>query len=69
MTADSLVTTDPAPNPSDTFDQEIGPDVTEIDDIERPSAVEIDPDTAAEKYRREPVEHSSCSPWLERGRN
>ncbi|ELY96317.1 arsenical pump-driving ATPase [Natrialba taiwanensis] len=51
-----LVTTDPAPNLSDIFGQQIGHDVTEIDDIERLSAIEIDPDTAAEEYRQETIE-------------
>ena len=43
-----LVTTDPAPNLSDIFGQEIGHEVTAIDDIDNLSAIEIDPDTAAE---------------------
>ncbi|WP_058828736.1 arsenical pump-driving ATPase [Haloferax sp. Q22] len=51
-----LVTTDPAPNLSDIFGQEIGHDVTTIDDIENLSAIEIDPDTAAEEYRQETIE-------------
>ena len=51
-----LVTTDPAPNLSDIFGQDIGHEVTAIDDIDRLSAIEIDPDTAAEEYRQETIE-------------
>jgi arsenite-transporting ATPase len=51
-----LVTTDPAPNLSDIFGQQIGHEVTEIDGIENLSAIEIDPDTAAEEYRQETIE-------------
>ncbi len=51
-----LVTTDPAPNLSDIFGQEIGHDVTAIDDIDNLSAIEIDPDQAAEEYRQETIE-------------
>ncbi|WP_248910619.1 arsenical pump-driving ATPase [Halocatena marina] len=51
-----LVTTDPAPNLSDIFGQEIGHEVTEIRDIDNLSAIEIDPDTAAEEYRQETIE-------------
>ncbi|GAA0454313.1 TRC40/GET3/ArsA family transport-energizing ATPase (plasmid) [Halococcus dombrowskii] len=51
-----LVTTDPAPNLSDIFEQEIGHSVTGIDGIENLSAIEIDPDTAAEQYRQETIE-------------
>jgi arsenite-transporting ATPase len=51
-----LVTTDPAPNLSDIFEQEIGHEVTAIDDIENLSAIEIDPDQAAEEYRQETIE-------------
>ncbi|TYL36116.1 arsenic-transporting ATPase [Natronococcus pandeyae] len=51
-----LVTTDPAPNLSDIFGQEIGHEVTAIDDIENLSAIEIDPDRAAEEYRQETIE-------------
>ncbi len=51
-----LVTTDPAPNLSDIFEQDIGHEVTEIDDIDSLSAIEIDPDTAAEEYRQETIE-------------
>ncbi|MBO4248979.1 TRC40/GET3/ArsA family transport-energizing ATPase (plasmid) [Halomicrobium sp. IBSBa] len=51
-----LVTTDPAPNLSDIFEQDIGHEVTEINDIDNLSAIEIDPDTAAEEYRQETIE-------------
>ncbi|MFD1640532.1 arsenical pump-driving ATPase [Halohasta litorea] len=51
-----LVTTDPAPNLSDIFGQEIGHEVTEIEDIDNLSAIEIDPDQAAEDYRQETIE-------------
>lgn len=51
-----LVTTDPAPNLSDIFDQQIGHEVTAIDGVENLSAIEIDPDTAAEEYRNETIE-------------
>jgi arsenite-transporting ATPase len=51
-----LVTTDPAPNLSDIFGQEIGHEVTAIDDIDNLSAIEIDPDQAAEDYRQETIE-------------
>lgn len=51
-----LVTTDPAPNLSDIFGQEIGHKVTEIRNIDNLSAIEIDPDTAAEEYRQETIE-------------
>ncbi|MFC7198244.1 arsenical pump-driving ATPase [Halospeciosus flavus] len=51
-----LVTTDPAPNLSDIFSQQIGHEVTEIEGIENLSAIEIDPDTAAEEYRQETIE-------------
>ncbi len=51
-----LVTTDPAPNLSDIFGQAIGHEVTAIDGIDNLSAIEIDPDTAAEEYRQETIE-------------
>ena len=51
-----LVTTDPAPNLSDIFGQNIGHEVTDIDNVENLSAIEIDPDTAAEEYRQETIE-------------
>jgi len=46
-----LVTTDPAPNLSDIFGQEIGHRVTAIDGVENLSAIEINPDAASEEYR------------------
>ncbi|MUV56916.1 arsenical pump-driving ATPase [Halogeometricum sp. CBA1124] len=51
-----LVTTDPAPNLSDIFDQNIGHEVTAIDEVENLAAIEIDPDAAAEEYRQETIE-------------
>ncbi|EMA40236.1 arsenite-activated ATPase ArsA [Halobiforma nitratireducens JCM 10879] len=51
-----LVTTDPAPNLGDIFDQSIGHDVTPIEGVENLSAMEIDPDRAAEEYRQETLE-------------
>src|SRR6056297_41939 len=50
-----LVTTDPAPNLSDIFGQEIGHEVTDIDGVDNLSAIEIYPDTAAEEYRQETI--------------
>jgi len=46
-----LVTTDPAPNLSDIFGQEIGHKITPINGVENLSAIEINPDTAAREYR------------------
>ncbi len=46
-----LVTTDPAPNLSDIFGQEIGHHITRIHGMENLSAIEIDPDEASEEYR------------------
>jgi len=46
----------PAPNLSDIFGQEIGHEVTEIDGVDNLSAIEIDPDVAAEEYRQETIE-------------
>jgi arsenite-transporting ATPase len=46
-----LVTTDPAPNLSDIFGQEIGPKVTPIKGVESLRSIEIDPDVASEEYR------------------
>ncbi len=46
-----LVTTDPAPNLGDIFNQEIGHKITAIDGIENLFAIEIDPDTASDNYR------------------
>ena len=51
-----LVTTDPAPNLSDIFGQEIGHEVTDIEGVDTLSAIEIDPDAAAEEYRQETIE-------------
>lgn len=46
-----LVTTDPAPNLSDIFGQQIGHKLTSINGIENLSAIEINPDVASEEYR------------------
>ena len=46
-----LVTTDPAPNLSDIFNQEVGHRVTKINNIQNLSAIEIDPDVASQEYR------------------
>lgn len=46
-----LVTTDPAPNLSDIFGQDIGHKITPINSIENLNAIEINPDTAFEEYR------------------
>ena len=46
-----LVTTDPAPNLSDIFNQKIGGQVTPIRGMSNLSAIEIDPDEASEAYR------------------
>ena len=46
-----LVTTDPAPNLSDIFGQEIGSKITRINGIDNLSSIEINPDVASEEYR------------------
>jgi arsenite/tail-anchored protein-transporting ATPase len=46
-----LVTTDPAPNLSDIFSQEIGHHVTPMKAQENLHAIEIDPDISSEEYR------------------
>jgi arsenite-transporting ATPase len=51
-----LVTTDPAPNLSDIFDQSIGHAVTPIEGVDHLSAIEIDPDEAAAEYRERTLE-------------
>jgi arsenite-transporting ATPase len=51
-----LVTTDPAPNLSDIFGQSIGHAITSIETVPNLSAIEIDPDKAAEEYRQETLE-------------
>ncbi len=45
-----IVTTDPAPNLSDMFAQEIGHKITKINGIKNLSAIEISPDVASEEY-------------------
>lgn len=46
-----IVTTDPAANLSDVFEQEIGHRITPIHGIENLFAMEIDPDKATEEYK------------------
>jgi arsenite-transporting ATPase len=46
-----LVTTDPAPNLSDIFGQQIGHKITAINNIEHLFAIEINPDAASEEYK------------------
>lgn len=46
-----IVTTDPAANLSDVFEQEIGHHITAIADTENLFAMEINPDTATEEYK------------------
>ncbi|QZA87664.1 TRC40/GET3/ArsA family transport-energizing ATPase [Salinarchaeum sp. IM2453] len=51
-----IVTTDPAPNVGDIFGQNVGHEVTPVSGYENLSAIEIDPDTAAEEYRTQVLE-------------
>jgi arsenite-transporting ATPase len=46
-----IVTTDPAPNLSDTFEQEIGHKITQVSGADNLWAMEINPDKATEDYR------------------
>lgn len=46
-----IVTTDPAANLSDVFEQEIGHKVTKIENIHNLFAMEIDPDKSTEEYK------------------
>lgn len=46
-----IVTTDPAANLSDVFDQEIGHKITKIDGLENLFAMEIDPEQATNEYK------------------
>jgi arsenite-transporting ATPase len=46
-----IVTTDPAANLSDVFEQKIGHQVTAIESIKGLSAMEIDPDEATREYK------------------
>lgn len=46
-----IVTTDPAPNLSDVFEQQIGHKITRVNGVENLWAMEIDPDRATEEYR------------------
>lgn len=51
-----LVTTDPAPNLSDIFEQQIGAEVTAVKSVENLFAIEINPDQASDEYRERIVE-------------
>lgn len=46
-----IVTTDPAANLSDVFEQEIGHKITKINGVENLHAMEINPDRATEEYK------------------
>ena len=46
-----IVTTDPASNLADVFEQNIGHKVTQIDSIDNLYAMEIDPDEATREYK------------------
>ena len=46
-----IVTTDPASNLSDVFEQEIGHSIVKIKSIEHLHAMEIDPDKSTEEYK------------------
>src|SRR5665647_1011032 len=46
-----LVTTDPAPNLGDIFEQEIGHKITPLDGVKNLFAIEIDPNIASDAYR------------------
>ena len=46
-----IVTTDPAANLSDVFEQEIGHKITKINNVENLFAMEIDPDKATDEYK------------------
>ncbi len=50
-----LVTTDPAPNLSDIFGQEIGAKVTQINGIRGLYSIEIDPDVATQEYKERTI--------------
>ncbi len=50
-----IVTTDPAPNLGDIFEQEIGPHIRAIVKVSNLSAVEINPDVASQEYRERMV--------------
>lgn len=47
-----LVSTDPASNVAQVFNQEIGNNITKITQVDQLSAIEIDPQEAAENYRQ-----------------
>ena len=51
-----IVTTDPAANLSDVFEQNIGHQVTKIEGLDNLYAMEIDPDKASEEYKARSLE-------------
>lgn len=51
-----LVSTDPASNVGQVFEQTIGPTITTINTITNLSAIELDPQAAAEQYRKRIVD-------------
>lgn len=51
-----LVSTDPASNVGQVFEQTIGPTITAINTITNLSAIELDPQAAAEQYRKRIVD-------------
>lgn len=51
-----LVSTDPASNVAQVFGQEIGNQITEINSVEGLSAIEINPQQAAQEYRNKIIE-------------
>lgn len=51
-----LVTTDPAANLTDVFEQEIGHKITEIDGVDNLQAMEIDAEEATEEYKEQTLE-------------
>jgi len=51
-----IVTTDPAANLSDVFEQNVGHKITKIDEIKNLFAMEIDPDKATEEYKERSLE-------------
>lgn len=51
-----IVTTDPAANLSDVFEQEVGHKVTKINEMDNLFAMEIDPDKATQEYKENALE-------------
>ena len=56
-----IVTTDPAANLSDVFEQEIGHKITKINNTENLYAMEIDPDEATNEYKDSSVAIYLCN--------